>query len=256
MRVITRDWYRAPNGPNADPRETEVIKNDAIRQMGVMYPGRITSKIFRTEHDAIVVYTRVPSRTKKNLDYDVLIMFEALSQTDFDTSLWELPFRAFSNAPSFYWRFAKAFQSNDMFIDFLVSKYTGDIWEKEAHRYNPDLQIGYERTVYTAMAKLYQSSGIMQPFRAVLRGAIRSNTAQIGRMVKTQSQIESAWASYPDTKRVAKEKKEREAYMNRTKSSVHRANSSPVVKASKYSPKSAKTKRTKFSPKTAKTKRI
>ena len=203
MRVITRDWYRAPNGPNADPRETEAIKNDAIRQMGVMYPGRITSKIFRTEHDAIV-----------------------------------------------------AFQSNDMFIDFLVSKYTGDIWEKEAHRFNPDLQIGYERTVYTAMAKLYQSSGIMQPFRAVLRGAIRSNTTQIGRMVKTQSQIESAWASYPDTKRVAKEKKEREAYMNRTKPSVHRANSSPVVKASKYSPKSAKTKRTKFSPKTAKTKRI
>ena len=41
MRVITRDWYRAPNGPNADPRETEAIKNDAIRQMGVMYLGRL-----------------------------------------------------------------------------------------------------------------------------------------------------------------------------------------------------------------------
>lgn len=247
--ISAKDYLRYPNGRDADQKENDLKVKDAIAQLeGDGYPARPKNFIYRIGDNLLLFWTKLPSRTKRGLWYDCIIMFTAENQMDFNTNLQDMPFKAFSNSPSFYYRYGKAFQDAGMLIGQFKYKFDEKVLSTDPTKTNPDKKVGYERTIYTALFMQDKLAYLAQPFRTIFRKARKTDWPRIAAGVKTQLDLEEKRILNRDTKKEAQRKDEvakRKAIRQQFKKPV--PGTTPTTATTK---RSSRTKYTKSSPHT------
>lgn len=256
--ISAKDYLRYPNGRDGDQTENDLKIKDAIAQLeGDGYPAKPKNFIYRIGDNVLLFWTRLPSRTKKALWYDCIIMFTAENQMDFNTTLLDMPFKAFSNSPSFYYRYGKAFKDAGMLIGQFKYKFDDKVLTVDPTKTNPDKKIGYERTIYTALFMQDRLSYLAQPFRTIFRKARRTDWQHMAANVKTQLDLEEKRILNKDTKKEAQRKNEvekRKAIRQQFKKGNKSA--TPSTPHTKHTARTKYTKETSTTKHTAKTKTI
>ena len=256
--ISAKDYLRYPNGRDSDPKENDARTRDAIQQLeGDGYPAKPKNFIYRIGDNMLLFWVKLPSRTKAGLWYDCIIMFTAENQMDFNTNLLDMPFKAFSNSPSFYYRYGKAFRDAGMLIGQFKYKFDERILAEEPTKTNPDKKVGYERTIYTALFMQDKLSHLNQPFRTIFRKARKTDWSHIAAGVKTQLDLEEKRILNRDTKKEAQRKSEvakRKAI--RQQFAPKKKGVTPTTPSTKRTAKSVYTKQTASTTKVKKTKKV
>lgn len=229
------------------------------------YPAPITYEIYGSKKTDIIIHCHMPSRTKKDISYDVVFQINiSMANDDTKQGIGHYPFKCFSNSPSFYYTFAKAFRAQDMICDWLWRKYDRKVRRRDSEVRNPSRIVGYERTIYTCLWFIYQQLR-GQNVRDIYKNAIAKSFHDIAKLVKSQDELEDAYAKAPYSdaymrrkqeeaaKRQARElarKQEREA--KAAQKAAHNSSSTKTAKTSTTSKISKTSSRTKTSSKTKK----
>lgn len=183
-----------PAGRN-NPQENKLIRQSTPLEIQRDYPSKITYAIGRVESGDLVFHVKLPSRKKHNLIYDVILMFCPENEEDMTKPLADITFRAFSNSPSFYYRYAKIFRESGMGVGFLQDKlYQGDTDGSRAAT-----EIGYERTVYTALWILQKDNILPISFYTIAHRARKTTMAKIAKGVFSTSEVDAMMRAKKDT---------------------------------------------------------
>lgn len=110
----------------------------------------ITLKRYFIQGYRLIYHVIIPSRSVKNLNYDVILEFD-LEQDPNATSIQDLNFQTFSNCPSFVYTYAHTFYKMNMIPTWLQKKYPKDILSKAPDIRNHYQIIFYERSLYLAL---------------------------------------------------------------------------------------------------------
>ena len=114
------------------------------------------------ENDQSIYYhILVPSDSNMN-NYDVVV--HAFDQTgdSGNTKDWSVNF--FSNCPSFIYTYATAYNENGLLIPFLAKKYQNAVLHNLPQERNPDLTIGWDKSIFYAIHYLMTNMSLTQRF--------------------------------------------------------------------------------------------
>lgn len=183
-----------PAGRN-NPQENKLIREATPLEIQRDYPSKITYAIGRIENGNIVIHVKLPSRKKHNLVYDVILAFCPENEDDMTKPLADLNFKAFSNSPSFYYRYAKIFRESGMGVGFLQDKF----YQGETDGSRAATEIGYERTVYTALYILQKDNVLPISFYTIAHRAKKTTMAKIAKGVFSTSEVDAMMRANKDT---------------------------------------------------------
>lgn len=249
------EYLSNPYGKGVGSFPVSMIRDTVEAQLKQDYPFPITYTTYATTEHHLVVHCKLPSRTKKNIQYDIIIDLDINGAEDQPRySIGRYPFTVFSNSPSFYYTYAKVFREHGMFCDWLRRKYERKLLRKNPDVRNPAKIVGYERSIYTCIYFVFQKERNRSALQ-IWQQSIQKKYREIAAMVMAQEDIETAYEKAPDSdtvrrkKEEAARKREQEAlkkqkqptYQTKTKGA---SPTTPTVKTTKSSAKSARSKRT------------
>ena len=149
--MLIEEYFNYPYGRGPFTQSGAMVREKTASEL-VSYPTRITYKSYRTNTDHLVFACKIPSRTKKNVFYDVVFDLDvSLTDPGSSVTILKAPFTVFSNSPSFYYTFANAFTQKDLLCTWLRPKYERRILRKSPVKRNPAKVVAYERTIYTCL---------------------------------------------------------------------------------------------------------
>lgn len=243
--MLYGEYLANPYGKGASVSPSSVIKQNAMTELRAI--GKIPFSVFALRSNQLVFVCRLPSR-KKKMGYDVVIQVDLTESENSRQSIARFPFRVFSNSPSFYYTYAKAFQENDMFCDWLRRKYERKVMSKQSNSRNPQRIIGYERSIYLCMTYLNEHFR-STPAWNIYNQAEKASYQWIVDRISSQDDVEYAYEVAQDTpeemqrkEEIAARKKERE--LNKNKKVTEKKT---TVKPGQRAPKSAVNKVSKTS---------
>lgn len=254
------EYLTNPYGRGVGVAPTSMIRDSVTRALANEYPSPMTHEVYQMKDRQLIFHCHLPSRTKENVRYDVIIQLD-LSNVDDHTRIGinSCPFQCFSNAPSFYYTYAKVFEERGLFCSWLKKKYERKIMRRAPVTRNPSQIVGYERTVYTCMYVLlsqYRTKAAID----ILNKAPLATIKQLTALVKSQEEIELEYDRAPLIKRLQKEKEEKALKKKEHAETMSRMRrdpaSSPRTKAVAKSAKSKRVQSTKRVSKSSKSKKI
>lgn len=247
------EYLSNPYGKGVGSFPISMIRDTVETQLKHDYPQPITYKTYAVNDEHLVIHCKLPSRTKKNIQYDIVIDLDirgAASQPRY--SIGRYPFTIFSNSPSFYYTYAKVFREHDMLCEWLRGKYERKLLRKSPDVRNPAKIVGYERSIYTCIYHVFQKERNRSALQ-IWQQSVQKKYREIAAMVTKQEDIEEAYDRAPDTD-VVRHKKEEAAAKRREQESRKRQNASfhpkgasstsPTVKHTKTSQKTPKSRTT------------
>lgn len=247
------EYLANPYGRGSNVAPTTMIRDTVERELREDYPSPIVSSMFRTDN-TLIFHCKLPSRTKMNIYYDVVVELDCTGIDEKSRlSISRLPFRVFSNSPSFYYTYAKVFEERNLFCTWLKKKYERVIMRKDPKVRNPSNIVGYERTIYTCMYFLHHKYR-NQTAANLLSTARRASYKDIAGNVQTQDTVEYRYDNAADTPAVRKKKDEAEA-KRREREAARKEKLKAQGKDPNASPSSPKSTQTKSVAKTTKTKK-
>lgn len=196
--MLIRDYMQYPCGRYKPAENRDVITKTPV-EFHRDYPRNFSHRLYQID-GTVIALVKVPSRKKEKVVYDVCIAIMGDPEKDKTTVPTFLDFRAFSNSPSFYFRHARTFKFLNSFIDFLSGKYDKKVWEDMPKGADVPMELGYERTVYTALYYLQSKQLLSFPYENLLRKATRTTKASFQRLVKHADAISEMEERSPDTK--------------------------------------------------------
>lgn len=162
-------------------------QKDELDEQFKQISDKIVSKIYRYR-DFVIYHVVIPSTKKDNVNYDVVIEVETKYVADGAADIEAVPFKAFSNCPSFIFTYAHVFRGNGMLCDWLLPKYNKEVRTKAPVQRNQYGIIGLERSMYLALKHLHSSGktkfGVYQTSGKKVTGR-----TEIINSVRTQQQV-------------------------------------------------------------------
>ena len=165
MEILTMGQFL--NNPSTDSNLTgparDKIKADLEARYRKLYKERksgFSITMFRlTRERSLVAWIKVPSEsmTKTALNYDILLEFQfppsttGLPRSANFSTLDTLPIRVFSNSPSFTYNYAYVCNKNGLLIEWMKRRMSTKALELEPVKRNPNLQFGFEKSIYFAI---------------------------------------------------------------------------------------------------------
>ena len=165
MEILTMGQFL--NNPSTDSNLTgparDKIKADLEARYRKLYKERksgFSITMFRlTRERSLVAWIKVPSEsmTKTALNYDILLEFQfppsttGLPRSANFSTLDTLPVRVFSNSPSFTYNYAYVCNKNGLLIEWMKRRMSTKALELEPVKRNPNLQFGFEKSIYFAL---------------------------------------------------------------------------------------------------------
>ena len=240
------EYLQNPYGRGSAFSPSSKQREDLETQLKEIF-NQISTSIYRYR-DFVIYHIVIPS-TKKDNDgsYDVIIEVETKNLHAGDATLEHIPFKAFSNCPSFIFTYANAFRTRGMLCEWLLPKYSKEVRTKPSTQRNQYGIIGLERSLYLALRYIHitgkTSVGVYQT-----TGKKITNRNEIINTVRTQEQImEKAKAKISIDKKTEIESKPK------TVSHSSRKPSNPIkVTANVKTSKTTKTNKTTKTQKTIK----
>ena len=243
--MIYCDYLANPYGRGAGVAPTAMIKDVVERSLEEDYPDRINVTPVKTEDRQLIFMCQLPSRTKKGIYYDVVIQLDLTAVDDnVRIGINRVPFKVFSNSPSFYYTYAKVFEDKSLFCDWLKRKYERKILRKAPVTRNPSFIVGYERTVYTCMYYIlqkYRHSSAIEIFQKAPLTTYRL----LAKNVQSQDEIEDAYERAPYVAKIQKKKDEAARKREEHKEKMEKIRKDPASSPhTKTTPTTAKSKST------------
>lgn len=125
-------------------------KNNLNREFGGL---RMTMKCYQyllADH-WLIYHIKIPSTHQRDVYYDVVIEIDkAIADEKGIDRVDALPFRCYSNCPSFIYTYAKVFYDKGLLIDWMTDKYDEKTTRQESKERNVYGLISYERSLYLA----------------------------------------------------------------------------------------------------------
>ena len=142
------EYLNNPFGKGEMGVPISMVRSSITQEINQYYP-RIDFELFATRDKQLIIHCHLPSKTKKNFTYDVIIQLDLTEAESSRLTIARFPMRVFSNSPSFYYTYAQGFKDQDMFCTWLQRKYDRKVMRTPSKSRNPNRQTGYERTIYT-----------------------------------------------------------------------------------------------------------
>lgn len=146
-----QNYLTNPMGKGSSVLMLSNAKRELDNQYMELYT-KITVKWYVLDDKYYIAHVKVPSKSKENLFYDVLLEFDIDTFKDQSTSVINnANVRVFSNCPSFAFTYANVFNYNGDLISWTTNKYPKDILRKNPEIRNPNQIVSYERSLYFAI---------------------------------------------------------------------------------------------------------
>lgn len=211
--MTLNDYLSNPFGKGVNIAPSTIIRDNLTEQFRNL-KNSIVLKYYLVNETNIVCHFKLPSRTKKNIFYDVVFEFNIKGLEDSNRSILGLDFKCFSNCPSFTYTYANAFEDKDMLCKWLKKKYEKIVFRKDPNIRNPNRMTGYERSIYIC-GKYLGQEGLQGRIHNIITYATRAKYHDIERQILDQDIIESRYKNSPYVDSIAREKeknqKERES---------------------------------------------
>lgn len=135
-------------GSTAIPNK-ELIKSDLVRRYEKLKKD-IKVKVYKDKKE-FYFHVTIPSESKRNNTYDVVIQFiPDVDTINIGKSIEKYNVKFFSNCPSFVYTFAYVFNSYGYFIETLADKYDDKVLDDMPVIRNPNEIVSFEKSIYFA----------------------------------------------------------------------------------------------------------
>lgn len=202
------EYLSNPYGRGVGSFPVNMIRDTVEQQLKNDYPSPITYKTYAVKDNHLVIHCKLPSRSKKNIQYDIVIDLDISgAENQPRMSIGRYPFTVFSNSPSFYYTYAKVFREKGMLCDWLRRKYERKILRKSPEVRNPAQIVGYERSIYTCIYHVFQKERNRSALQ-IYQQSIEKKYREIAAMISSQDDIEAAYDRAPDSDAVRRKKEE------------------------------------------------
>ena len=184
--MTIREYLKNPYGKGSAFSNSTKQKEELDKQFAEITQN-IASKIYRYR-DFIIYHVVIPSTKKDSVKYDVVVEVETKNLSDSAVDIEDIPFKVFSNCPSFIFTHAHVFRANGLLCEWLVPKYNKEVRTVAPSQRNPYGIVGLERSIYLAFKYLHVSG---QTKHSVYKttGKKVSGRTEIINSVRTQQQI-------------------------------------------------------------------
>lgn len=205
--MTLNDYLSNPFGKGVNIAPSAVIRDSLTEQFRNL-KASITLKYYLVNDSIVVCHFKLPSRTKKNVFYDVVFEFDVKGLGDSNCSILGLDFKCFSNCPSFTYTYANAFEDKDMLCKWLKKKYERVVFRKDPSTRNPNRMTGYERSIYIC-AKYLGQDGLQGRIHNIVNYATHAKYRDIERQILDQDVIEYRYKNSPYVDSIVREKEEK-----------------------------------------------
>lgn len=169
----------------------------------------IKCRWYKVKDKTLYCHIKLPSKSLSSLMYDVVFEFNLVGIEEYfdGKSIGSIPFKFFSNCPSFTYTYANVFDEYKLIINWLKNKY-----ETEVFKYDPDIRngykiISYEKSMY--ISTLYILDGRDRLDVTLSMATELRNTSEIYSLINTSDYI---MATYKIEKKKSDDANKKEKY--------------------------------------------
>lgn len=184
------EFFKNPSGKGVTANNISSVRHTMDSRYEILtkkLKKKFPVTIFEENENSYYFLIIVPS-DMRDYDYDVVIHLYNVDD-NVSSSLKKWHMEIFSNCPSFVFTYAYAYNLNGLMIPFL-SKKLGKACTTMPTERNPDLQVGWDKSVYYAIKYLMSNIRLTQRFM-VKREAVAFDAQKIFDLVRPFSTIMS-----------------------------------------------------------------
>lgn len=186
--MTIHDYLNYPMGKGASVMMIGEAKSKMIEKF-LLDESSITYNLYNTGK-TLVFHFEIPSHSTKGIMYDVIVEFP-YTQADLNigNSLYEFPFKVYSNCPSFVYSYAYVFYQKGLICDWLLSRYDRKTLTTPPKTRNEFGIIFYEKSIFFAL--YYIRKNMNQSLDLLTKSARRTSISDIKSRVNSQTNIRS-----------------------------------------------------------------
>lgn len=185
-----------PIGKGSAITPSSSIKEDLNMQFGLLQ-NKMNMEVYKNSN-VIVYKIKLPSRSYDKVVYDIIIEYN-LKDIGSSETINNVPFKCFSNCPSFIYTYAHIFEKKELLCPWLKDKYSRDILNKAPDTRNEYKIISFERSLYLAL-KYISLLGRNKVTRIdILSNSFKEYT-ELSRNIKTEREILSRINEFKEKK--------------------------------------------------------
>ena len=143
-------YLQNPSGKGSSFVPTATIRGNLNDQYATLYRD-IKARYYIVDDARLICHVGIPSRSVKDLRYDVILEFNIKDLSPEITNISHLQFKCFSNCPSFVYTYAHVFKRNGLLCNWLALKYPVEVMTDKPNTRNSQMIISYERSLYLAL---------------------------------------------------------------------------------------------------------
>lgn len=169
-----REWITNPFGTG------DYVKNNEYDKLYKEYisSNRIRIAGYTMIEDSYYVHVTVPSGSKDNYKYDVVIrFFTGDPSVKRESTLMNYSIQFFSNSPGFIYRYAVLYKKAGFLIEELYEKMDKNYADTLPEKSNSSMKVSYDKTIYFATKFLAENRFKILHKRGILRLHLKSPDA-------------------------------------------------------------------------------
>lgn len=168
-KVTMRSFLQNPTGwGSASVARRDIIRKDLEKRYFVLYKlakDKFSLKVYLDKAGNYYYYFKIPSEYYYNqrLAYDVVLKFDKPAnhhRNDYTLASYQMSM--FSNSPNFMFTYAYVYNKDGNLIPFLNRKLPRTALTEKPKVRNPNLQHGFEKSVYFAVLYIREHPRLMQ----------------------------------------------------------------------------------------------
>src|SRR5574344_1775618 len=189
MPPTLEEFYKNPSGKGITANNINAVRGHFENRLKYVL-GSAGKKIITREYieseTSFYFHFLVPSDMGTN-DYDVVFhLHDDVGGAGMSLKKWQIEF--FSNCPSFIFTYAAAYAEHGLLIPFLANKYNRKVLGKLPAQKNPDLELGWDKSIYYALYTIMKNLAFTQRF-ILRRNAKPFDRKKLISEISTEDQI-------------------------------------------------------------------
>lgn len=187
-----REFYVNPSGSGITANNIGIVKKEFIRRYDAvtkMMGKKVRTDVYMENENSFYFHMLIPSDMNANT-YDVVLHVYDLYNDGTAGSLKDWNIQFFSNCPSFVFTYATAYNEAELSIPFLNKRYSNVVLHQLPAIKNPDLVIGWDKSIFYALHTLMTTITLNQRF-VVKRNAKPFDPKALFDIIRTEEQIMS-----------------------------------------------------------------
>ena len=162
-----REFYSNPSGKGITSNNINIVRKDFIKRYDIVTKQekkKVKTDIYMENETSFYFHMLIPSDMHQNT-YDVVLhMYNLADDGNERGSLKDWSINVFSNCPSFVFTYAVSYNEAGLLIPFLTKKYNNKVLHLLPVEKNPDLTIGWDKSIFYAIHTLMTNITMTQRF--------------------------------------------------------------------------------------------